>query len=980
MEDQQHKRKPTWLVWLVLLLTAAVAIAALVGRWLRKRRLVPVPRPRPPAPPPIPLTVQGLTEAEAEARRLEGQDNALPFRPRRPMRQIWRENIFTIFNLNLVGLAFAQLLLGLPLDALLSMGMIVLNAALNIGQEMFARVRLRQVEAATRLKATVIREGVVRSIEPNEIVLGDALVAGPGDSLLVDGKVIGEGQIVVDESMLTGQSRRLAKREGDAVYAGSFCISGRAAYEAQKVGEERRIVRLLAGSEAGQEELTSLERMIARVLRVLLLVVAVFTTMLLFRYFNVETAIDVDLFADAASVVFSIAPAGLFFMIFLTYAAGTADLGQLGALVHRAREVESLANATTICFAQAGILTGTQVEVEPIEPPEGEVGLAPSRIRQILGDYVRSISMDNLTTRAMASAFEGNRRVALEEAPFLAAYGWSGLTLDDDDLRGVYILGDPQTLEEHLVRDQEPPPEREEERAPLEALRGRLPSLGRFFRRSKRPPGDDAEAEKEVGGPASAKSGEGGEPARRQEQDLAPPGEESKEPASDTVPKDEVPKQNLFRRTMARVRSVLPRREPKPEETAVEEQPEGEETVLLFAYHPAVAPLHGADGLPQVPGGLIPLCTLRYTERVRPEAIETIHAFAAAGVRIKIFAAGAPDRIASSLKQAGLGAEDGQPAEAISGDDLAQFEGGHLAEAADRKTVFGRISPEQAGLVVKALRERGQTVAVVGDGVNDVPAMRQANIAVARHSSSQVALSVADIILLKDSPKVLLDVLGKGQRIVNGLLDVLKLYLTQMIYLTLLILAIRLFAHGFPYTSKQSTIIAVVTVSIPAAALSLWAATGVLSTKDLGGLLGRFVAPAATAIGVAGSLVYLFFLARTGDMAYAQLTLTYALVAMGLMLVLFLKPPGRLWAGISPPSGDWRFVIVVVVLLVAFLFLSWIPLARELFLVDWLRRPQDYGIIGLVVLCWAVGLRLFWWAIAFVARKRQAAPAVERQP
>jgi magnesium-transporting ATPase (P-type) len=980
MKDQQRKRKPSWLVWLVLLLAAAVAIAAVVGRWLRKRRLVPVPRARLPAPPPIPLTVQGLTEAEAEARRSEGQDNALPFRPRRPMRKVWRENIFTIFNLNLVGLAFAQFLLGLPLDALLSLGMIVLNGALNIGQEMFARVRLRQVEAATRLKATVIREGVVRSIEPNEIVLGDALVAGPGDSLLVDGKVIGGGQIVVDESMLIGRSRRLVKRDGDAVYAGSFCISGRAAYEAQKVGEERLVVTLLAASEAGQEELTSLERIIARVLRILLMVVAVFTALLLFRYFNLEIPIDTKLFADAASVVFGIAPASLFFMIFLTYAAGTADLGRLGALVHRAREVESLAHATTICFAKAGILTGTQVEVEPIEPPEGKAGLAQSRIRQILGDYVRSTSMDNLTTRAMTSAFEGSRRVALEEAPFLAAYGWSGITFDDDDLRGVYILGDPQALEEHLVRDQEPPPETEEERAPLEALRSKLPSLGRFFRRSKQAAEEDAEAETEVDGTKSTTSVEGSDPARPQEQDLLPPGEGSEEPGSDAVLEDEAPKQNLFRRAMSRVRSILPHREPKPEEAAVEEQPEGEETVLLFAYHPNLAPLHGADGLPQVPGRLIPLCTLRYTERVRPEAIETIRAFAATGVRIKIFAAGAPDQITASLRQAGLGAGDGQSVDVISGEELASLDRDQLLEAVDEKTVFGHISPEQARQVVKALRERGQTVAVVGDGVNDVPAMRQANLAIARHSSSQVALSVADIILLKDSPKVLLDVLGKGQRIVNGLLDVLKLYLTQMIYLTLLILAIRLFAQGFPYASKQSTIISVVTVSIPAAGLSLWAVAGVLPTQDLRWLLARFVVPAATAIGVAGFIVYVIFLTRTGDMAYAQLTLTYALVAMGLMLVLFLKPPTRLWAGVSPPSGDWRFAIAVAVLLVAFLFLSWIPLARELFLVDWLRRLQDYAIIGLVVLCWAVSLRIFWWAMAIVARKRQALPVAERQP
>jgi magnesium-transporting ATPase (P-type) len=980
MEDQTRKRRSSRLVWVILLLAAIAAVAAIAARWLRRRRLAPAPRPRPPAPPPIPLTVQGLTEAEAEARRLEGQDNTLPFRPQRPLRKVWQENVFTIFNLNLVGLAFAQLLMGLPLDALLSMGMIVLNAVLNIGQEMLARARLRQVEAATRLRATVIREGTVRSIDPNEIVRGDALVAGPGDNLLVDGKVIGEGQIMVDESMLTGQSRRLVKQAGDEVYAGSFCISGRAAYEAQKVGKERLLVTLLAASEAGQEELTPLERIIDRVLRILLLVVAVLTVLLLFRYFNLDTSIDVKMFADAASVIFGIAPASLFFMIFLTYAAGTADLGRLGALVYRARAVETLAEATTICFAKAGILTGTQVEVEPIEPPAGQVRLAESRIRQILGDYVRSTSMDNLATRAMAAAFEGNRRVALEEAPFLAAYGWSAITFDDDDLRGVYILGDPQALEAHLIAEEEALPEPEEDGAPLEALRKRLPSLGRFFRRSEQAPEDGAGPGPEADGLKPTTSGEGPDPVNAQEQDLVPPAKESKQMETDAPSQDEAPKQNPFRRALARARSILPRRKPEPETTDVEEQPEGEETLLLFAYHPEVAPLHAADSSPQMPDGLIPLCHLRYMEQVRPEAIETIHAFSKTGVRIKIFASRAPDRIVATLRQVGLGGSDEQSLDVISGDELAQLDKGQLGQAADENTVFGHISPEQAGQVVQALREQGQAVTVVGDGVNDVPAMRQANLAIARHSSSQAALSVADIVLLKDSPKILLDVLDKGQKIVNGLLDVLKLYLTQMLYLTLLIVAIQLFAQGFPYASKQSTIISVVTVSIPSVGLSLWAAAGMLPTKDLRWLLARFVAPTAIAISAAGLIVYLIFLSQTGDIAYAQLTLTYALVAMGLLLVLFLKPPTRLWAGGAPVSGDWRFAVAVTILIAAFLLLSWIPLARELFLVDWLRQPADYAIIGLVVLGWAVVLRVTWWAIPFVARKGRPVPAAERMP
>jgi cation-transporting ATPase E len=101
---------------------------------------------------------------------------------------------------------------------------------------------------------------------------------------------------------------------------------------------------------------------------------------------------------------------------------------------------------------------------------------------------------------------------------------------------------------------------------------------------------------------------------------------------------------------------------------------------------------------------------------------------------------------------------------------------------------------------------------------------------------------------------------------------------------------------------------------------------------------------------------------------------------MGLLLVLFLKPPTRLWAGGAPVSGDWRFAVAVTILIAAFLLLSWIPLARELFLVDWLRQPADYAIIGLVVLGWAVVLRVTWWAIPFVARKGRPVPAAERMP
>jgi magnesium-transporting ATPase (P-type) len=258
--------------------------------------------------------------------------------------------------------------------------------------------------------------------------------------------------------------------------------------------------------------------------------------------------------------------------------------------------------------------------------------------------------------------------------------------------------------------------------------------------------------------------------------------------------------------------------------------------------------------------------------------------------------------------------------------------------------------------------------------------MRQANLAIAGHTSSQAALSVADIVLLQDSPKVLLDILDKGQRIVNGLMDVLKLYLTQMIYLALLIAATALIARGFPYSSKQGSIIAIVTLSLPAIALSLWAAAGQLPTKNLNRLLAHFVIPAALTIAAAGLVVYELFVVGTGDRAYAQLVLTHALVAMGLFLVLFLRPPMHLWDSGSAKPGGRRFVVIVLILLPAFLLVSMIPLAYELFALKPLRQPLDYAVVAIIVLGWAVLLRIIWWAIPVASRVERAARNMAEGP
>jgi cation-transporting ATPase E len=659
-----------------------------------------------------------------------------------------------------------------------------------------------------------------------------------------------------------------------------------------------------------------------------------------------DLGIPNEVVIDAASVVFSIAPAGLFFMILLTYAGGTADLARLGALVHRARSVESLAQVDTICFAREGVLTGTHVEIEDLQPPERQDRLAESRLRQILGDYARSTSLDNFAIRAMINSFEGSRRAIIDEAPFLSVFGWSAVAFDDNDLRGIYVLGDASVLEPLLIDEHE-----ENSRSDADAevekpgLTKRLGAgIGKLFNRSDN---SEKEEQKDSEEPTQSRS----EPVNQTDNDQDLPKSASEE---------EPPKGNIFKRFASRIGGMLQRDEETPEEEILTKDDDSQQVELLFAFQSEPQSLHDNSGKPILPAQLRPLCRLQYSEMVRPEAIDTIKEFQDLGVGIKIFTGGNPDTLATLLASVGLSDADGSPPNKISGEELAVLDQFGLQKAADENIIFGHLTSRQTGQIVQALRQDGQFVAVVGDGVNDIPSLRQADLRIARQNSSQAVLSIADIVVLEDSPQALKRVLNKGQRILTGLLDILKLYLTQAFYLALLIPAILLISYGFPFKSIQNTVIATVTVTIPAVGLTFWAAARVTDSAKLWDLLLHLVAPAAITMSAAALIVYQYFLRLSSEVAYAQLTVTYILVATGLLLVIFVKPPTRLWAGGSPWSGDWRPTWLVMALLFAFVLVVSIPLAQELLKVGWLRAPTHYLFILLVASGWAFTLRLIW--------------------
>ena len=167
-----------------------------------------------------------------------------------------------------------------------------------------------------------------------------------------------------------------------------------------------------------------------------------------------------------------------------------------------------------------------------------------------------------------------------------------------------------------------------------------------------------------------------------------------------------------------------------------------------------------------------------------------------------------------------------------------------FAASADEAGIFGRVTPEQKQDLVEALRERGRYVAMIGDGVNDVIALKQANVAVAMQGGSQAARSVGDLILMKDTFQPLPFAFREGQRIINGMNDILRIFMVRIFFKALMI-AIVTGLGGFPFAPRQSALLSFFGATVPAVAFALWAQPGPAPKVGLFKLLARFVVPTA---------------------------------------------------------------------------------------------------------------------------------------
>ena len=802
--------------------------------------------------------LQGLNQSKVAELRAKGLGNNVIFQTTRTYPQILKDNVFTFLNFVPTIIGIVMVVLGLYSDAITSVGVVFLNTVVSLFQEVRAKRKLDKIIVLTTPKATVVREGKEQTIDQAEIVVGDILAVKTGDQIVVDGELVGAGALEVDESLLTGESEAVAKSAGHQVFSGSFCLSGKAFYVAQKVGAASYANQLTRGARVYRRILTPLQQQMYQVVRWLLLIALFFGLILVVT--ALANSLPLQKTIQEAAVIAALVPNGLFIMITLAYGLGAVRLARKGALVQQFNALESLSHVDVLCLDKTGTLTANQLQVESLYP----AGVSEAELGRILGIYATSTEGGNKTNQAIAARFGGQILQVEEVVAFSSERRWSAVSFDQPELRGVYVLGAADILKPYLPLSSE---------------------------------------------------------IEDQSKTLAAEG---------------------YR-------------------------------VLLLARQVELVSLRDKEGQPCLPTGLQPLGLVALSDVLRPQARQTLQAFSKAGIILKVISGDNPVTVAALVKQAGLGSD----IQAISGTELDGLEESDWGQVAEENTVFGRINPQQKQHLVKALQQRGHYVAMIGDGVNDVLSLKQANLAVAMESGSPATRGAAAILLLNDSFAALPVALLEGQRIGNAMGDNLKLHLPRILFSYLLIISLGMAGLGFPFLPRQSSLITFLTVGLPVLGITVWASTGRPRDSRLITSALHFIIPATISRVLLGLGVYIGYyfatyqslkvqqpwLNETELATQAQTIAKTVLIVVaslsGLALLVFVRPPLHGLAGGADYSGDWRPTLLTFLTFLMYLIIQAVPATRDFFALAALPI-SDYLILAVLVIIWAVLLQVLW--------------------
>ena len=692
-----------------------------------------------------PTPGEGLTSAQVNERIKDGLVNKTRHAVGKSYTEIIFNNVFSFFNILLFVIAGLLIYAG-QYSSLFFLFVLIPNIIIGLYEDIKARVLLSKLRLLTQPKAKVIRDGSLRVIETKEIVLEDVMVLKGDCQICADGEIL-EGSVLVNESLLTGESLNVTKNVGDTIYSGTFVVSGNAGAVARRRGRENYVETLQKSANKFKRSPSQILKSLRNMFRVIGGIVIVTAAAIICIYaaqerFTSEAAFK-DIIGPFAGSLVAMIPSGLYLLTSLALATAVINLSKKKAQVQDFYSVEMLARTNCLCVDKTGTITDGSMSVKKVLPLA--TGMSLVEIEQIISNVLHATKDDNLTAKSLKTYFKYELTQNIENAlPFNSDNKYSAASFKGGM---TYAMG-----------------------------------------------------------------------------------------AIDCLP-------------IGNKESILKR--------AQEYTFYGYRVLLVAQTQNKIA-----DG--KVEGPLVPIAFIILQDNVRPDAVETFKMFKENGVEIKVISGDDPQTVSEIARQAGIDGYD----HFIS---LAHMDNEQVAAAATEYNVFGRVTPEQKEIIVKTLKKAGKTVAMTGDGVNDILALKRADCSIAMASGSDAARNVSHIVLMDSNFSRLPSIVDEGRRVVNNLQRTASLFLTKTIFavvFTLYFLIASIVMKdkniSYPFSTNNMYLWEIFSIGVTAFLLALEKNNERITGSFLGNVFKKAIPAGITIVVGTFTAFILFYLQKSG--------------------------------------------------------------------------------------------------------------------
>ncbi len=641
----------------------------------------------------LPKAELGLSSQQVQQRIADGFTNFTVDAPSKTVKQIIYSNVFTYFNLVFVVLAIFILIVG-SYQNLMFLGVVIINTIIGIVQEIRAKRTIDKLTVLSSPNAKVLRDGKIKFVPTEKLVLDDVVIFSAGQQICADAVIL-DGEVEVNEGLVTGEADAIKKGISDALLSGSFVVSGECRARLDKVGADSFASRLTVEAKRHKRIESEMMRSLNRLIKVIGIIIIPFGVLM---YLNQKTIPGMTpnyaVVSTVASLIAMI-PEGLYLLVSVALAVSVMRLASHKTLVHELYCIETLARVDVLCLDKTGTITTGEMQVSDLVVicPES---YSNEEISKIISAFYKCSKDENETAKALREKFndkvdwQANKIVA-----FSSSRKWSAVEFKS---QGTYVIGAPDF--------------------------------------------------------------------------------------------------------------VLANKYSEDYKKKVDEYASEGKRVLLLAKH---------DGkiIDEKLNCVSPIAFIIIQDKIRNGAKKTLQYFYEQDVDIKIISGDDPLTVSRIAKRAGVKNFD----KFIDCKTLSSKE--DVIHAANEYTVFGRVSPEQKRMLINALKKQGHTVAMTGDGVNDVLALKDADCSIAMASGSDAACQVSQLVLMDSNfssmPKVVLE----GRRVINNIERAASLFLVKTIYSSIFTLLSIFFSLAYPFVPIQLSLISALTIGVPSFFLAL---------------------------------------------------------------------------------------------------------------------------------------------------------------